>query len=172
MDAETLLARLAAAFPSEPVPDRDALFNGHCCECVEVSEAFGYKPWPAITLDELRAGRETALLTATAWRYYLPAVIAWCIREPNVVDVIEDNLVYQLEPPEPSDDPPLHEWFWQRAVGFSEGQRLVILDYLNWYRQRLEADWRPFKAKPPQHVYRALAHWTVNAAPPRGDDAR
>lgn len=171
MDAETILERLAAAFPSEPVPDRDALFNGHCCECVEVSEAFGYKPWPAITLDELRAGGETALLTPMAWRYYLPAVIAWCVRAPKAVDVIQDNLVYQLEPPEPTDEAPLHEWFWQRAVDFTEEQRLVILDFLNWYRERQEAEWRPFTAKPPNHVYRALEHWTGNALVPGADEA-
>jgi hypothetical protein len=96
IDGEQIVAQVVAAFPSEPLPPKEALLNPHCCECVEVSEAFGYKPWPTVTLEDLRAGGETALLTAIAWRYYLPAVITWCIRAPEVVDVIQDNLVYQL----------------------------------------------------------------------------
>jgi len=159
-DPQAILAEVAAAFPSAPVPARDALLNHHCCECIEVSEAFGCKPWPAITLDDLRAGAETALLTPAAWRYYLPAVITWCVRAPDAVDVIQDNLVYQLEPPEPTDQESLHEWFRQRAVGFSEEQRQVIRSYLEWYGERQEADCLALALEPPMSVYRALEHWT------------
>ena len=36
-----------------------------------------------ISLEDILAGRETALLTAAAWRYYLPALMTWCIRAPQ-----------------------------------------------------------------------------------------
>jgi len=150
---------VAAAFPTEPVPSREALFNGHCCECAEVSEAFGYKPWSAISLDELRAGGETALLTPTAWRYYLPAVITWCVRAPEAVDVIQDNLVFQLAPPQKSVQEPPLQWFAERAVGFTVEQRQAIVAYLNWYREREETACGALGLEPPNHVYSALAHW-------------
>jgi hypothetical protein len=161
-DTDQILHDLAAAFPAEPVPPKDALLNTHCCECVEVSEAFGYKRWPDVSLDDLRAGGETALLTPVAWRYYLPAVIAWCIREPETVDVIQDNLVFQLAPPPPDGPSGLHEWFRQRMDGFTELQRRTIVGYLSWYRAHLERQWENLRGEPPQQVYRALKHW----APP------
>jgi hypothetical protein len=163
MDAEAVLAAVAAAFPSEAVPARDVLLNRHCCECIEVSEAFGYKPWPAITLDDLRAGGETALLTAAAWRYYLPAVITWCVRSPEAVGVIQDNLVFQLEPPEPAAEAARHQWFRERAEGFSEPQRRAVLGYLDWYRERQEAEYRALKAELPEHVYRAVDYWRTES---------
>jgi hypothetical protein len=147
------------AFPVEPVPGADALLNPHCDECVETSEAFGGRPWPDITLDNLLAGRETALLTPTAWRYYLPAVISWCVREPEAVDVIQDNLVYQLEPPEPTDKASLQEWFDERKEGFTSDQRRAIVTYLHWYRVRQEAEYAELDMEPPTHVYRALDYW-------------
>src|SRR5207344_3154459 len=99
-DLETITALVRRAFPAEPVPPAETLFKDHCDECVEVSNAFGGRAWPQISLQDLLAGGETSLLTATAWRYYLPAVIYWCVRDREAVDVIADNLVYQLEPPE------------------------------------------------------------------------
>jgi hypothetical protein len=164
IDPEAVVAQVAAAFPSEPVPPQEQLLNGHCCECVEVSNAFGYKPWRSISLDDLRAGGESALLTPAAWRYYLPAVISWCVRAPESVDVIQDNLVYQLEPPEASKQNALHEWFAERVWGFTDVQRQAILGYLNWYRERQEAEYAALEMEPPRHVYRALEYWTGDTA--------
>jgi hypothetical protein len=163
-DPESIVSKIAAAFPSEPVPPKESLFNGHCCECVEVSEAFGYKPWPAISLEELRAGGETALLTPTAWRYYLPAVITWCVLDPESVDVISDNLVYQLEPPETSAQESLRQWFAKRASDFTDARRQAILAYLNWYREREELEYVGLEMDPPRRVYRALEYWMRGGA--------
>ena len=140
-------------------PDPEALFNDHCCECVEVSAAYGGKRWKDISLDDILVGRETALLTAAAWRYYLPALMIWCIRAPDAVDVIQDNLVYQLEPPAEGRGVP--EWFEERATGFSEAQRAAILAYLHWSREREEAQWAG--AEPPRHAYNALTYWAPKA---------
>ena len=114
-----------------------------------------------ISLEDILAGRETALLTAAAWRYYLPALMTWCIRAPDAVDVLQDNLVYQLEPPAESRGVP--EWFEERATGFSDAQRTAILAYLHWYREREEARWAG--AAPPRHAYNALTYWA-----PKGPD--
>ena len=93
-DAAETIRQIEAAFADVPYPGREALFNHHCCECEEVSASYAGKPWTEIALEDVLAGRETSLLNPAAWRYYLPAMMIWCIRAPDTVDVIEDNLVY------------------------------------------------------------------------------
>lgn len=159
-DPNAIAQLVETAFPPEPRPPREVLFNNHCPECVEVSQAFGGRPWPDVSLQDLLAGGETALLTPAAWRYYLPAVIVWCVREPDVVDVIGDNLVYQLEPPEPGKT---DAWFDERKDGFTAQQEAALVAYLSWYRERQEAECSGFQGEPPRHVYRALSYWTHGA---------
>ena len=154
-DPEEIAARAKEAFPAEPVPSKDALFKDHCDECIDVSNAFGVRPWTAVPLRDI-VGKETALLTAAAWQYYLPAMISWCVRDPETLDFLPDFLVYQLEPPEPGKT---DEWFVERKDGFSDAQRKVIIAYLEWYRTRLEAEYATLEMTPPRHVYRALEYW-------------
>jgi hypothetical protein len=157
MDAREVVELVTAAFRETTVPPADLLLNQHCCECLETSEAFAGKPWTDISLEQLLVGRETALLTPEAWRYYLPAVILWCVRAPDVVDVIQDNLVYQLTPP--TEDGGVPGWFEPRARGFDAAQRHAIVAYLEWSRERLEASWTRFGGTPPDDIYRALEFW-------------
>jgi hypothetical protein len=156
--APDIIQQITDAFAEVEQPPREALFNGHCCECAETSEAYAGKRWMDVTLADVLRGRETALLTATAWRYYLPAFMIWAIREPAAVDVLQDNLVYQLEPPR--DGAGVPEWFAERAVGFTEPQRQAICAYLMWYRDRVEIEWRSLGAESPRHVDNALEHWS------------
>ena len=153
--ADEIVQQITAAFASAERPAREILRNDHCCECAETSDAYGGRAWGEISLVDLLRGRETALLSAAAWRYYLPAVMIWCIRAPETVDVIQDNLVYQLEPPADGNGVP--EWFAERTPGFSDAQRAAIVAYLDWYREREEAQWPAGAA--PRHVYNALEYW-------------
>jgi hypothetical protein len=159
---EEIIRQITAAFADVAYPGPEALFNHHCCECAEVSSRYVYKRWTDIALEDILAGRETALLSPAAWRYYLPAVMVWCVRAPDAVDVIQDNLVFQLEPPDEQRGVP--EWFSQRATGFTGEQRSAIAAYLNWYRERDAA--RYVAGEPPRHVYNALAYWA-----PAGTDS-
>ena len=159
-DARDIIQKITDAFAGVAQPPRDALFNNHCCECAETSAAYAGKPWMEVTLEDVLRGRETSLLTAAAWRYYLPAFMIWALREPVAVDVLQDNLVYQLGPPH--DGAGVPEWFAERAVGFTQSQRQAICAYLTWYRDRDALQWHRFGAEPPRHVYNALAHWSVD----------
>ena len=163
-DAEQIVQQIRAAFESAEQPPRDALFNDHCCECAEISAAYDGKRWSDVSLEDVLRGREIALLTASAWRYYLPAFLIWAIRAPEAVDVLQDNLVYQLEPP--ADGRGVPEWFAERCANFSAEQGLAIVAYLEWYRERDEAMWHGLGAEPPRHVYNALAYWFAAAADP------
>ena len=155
IDPESIAAHAAEAFPSQPVPPQNVLFKNHCDECIDVSNAYGVRPWTAIVLNDI-IGKETALLTAAAWQYFLPAMITWCVRVPEALDTLPEYLVYQLEPPELGE---VDEWFTERKSGFSGAQRQVIVEYLEWYREREEAEYLELEMEPPRHVYRALEHW-------------
>ena len=156
-DADDIIRQITDAFAETVQPASEALVNNHCCECAEVSAIYAPKRWMDVSLDDVLRGRETALLSAAAWRYYLPAFMIWAIREPHAVDVLQDNLVYQLEPP--ADGRGVPEWFDERAQGFTVPQRRAIVAYLEWYRARDEATWARLGTEPPRHVYNALAHW-------------
>ena len=76
-DPESIASKVKAAFPAEPRPSKEALFNDHCDECLDVSKAFGARPWPEISLQDLLAGGETALLTAAAPQDVYRALEYW-----------------------------------------------------------------------------------------------
>jgi hypothetical protein len=79
-----------------------------------------------------------------------------CIRAPDEVDVIQDNLLYQLEPPAEGRGVP--EWFAERAIGFSAEERAAVAAYLRWYRAYATRRWG--ETDLPGHVENALAYWT------------
>jgi hypothetical protein len=85
------------------------------------------------------------------------------------VDVIQDNLVYQLSPREATDPDGLHAWFRQRACGFTDEQRQAVVAYLEWFRAEEEAA-GPVGITPPQHLYRAVEYW-AGPAPLRVEPA-
>jgi hypothetical protein len=154
---DEIVQQITSAFADVTYPGQEALFNHHCCECADVSRSYGGKQWTDITLEDVLAGSETALLTPVAWRYYLPAVMVWCVRAPEAVDVIEDNLVFQLEPPDEHRGVP--EWFNERATGFTRDQRSAIVAYLHWYRKREAVGQLGGEAL--RHVDIALAYWAA-----------
>ncbi len=158
MTPQDAIDQVEAAFKDVPLPSKEALTNHHCCECLETSQAFGAKSWQEVSLADLLSGRETALLTVAAWRYYLPSVMIWCVREPRAVDVILDNLVFQLTPPDPQVEW-ARQWFEPRTSGFQREQRRAIASFLEWYGDRARAAWEALGATPPDDGGRALEFW-------------
>ena len=47
----------------------------------------------------------------------------------------------------------------KRKGGFSEAQCDAIITYLEWYREREEAEYSELEMEPPPNVYRALDYW-------------
>src|SRR6478752_507894 len=118
-----LVREIELAFSETTLPAAQALMNNHCKECIETSRLFCKTSRSFVTWQEaaLRRGArvESSLLTVEAWRYYLPALMIWCIRDTKRVDVLLDNLVHGLTPP-----PKAHRaWFVPRATGFTAQQR-------------------------------------------------
>ena len=68
-DESEIIQQITDAFAGVEQPSREALFNGHCCECAETSEAYAGKRWMEVTLEDVLRGRGVSLLTAAAWQY-------------------------------------------------------------------------------------------------------
>lgn len=154
-----VVQEIETAFSETSLPPEAMLMNNHCWECIETSRLFWNAPRSFATWQEAvrRAGArvEAALLTPQAWRYYLPALMIWCVRDTEEVDVLVDNLVNELTPPAGAGN----EWFAPRARGFTTEQRRAICSFLAWYQAREESQWGALGSEPPSEVSSALDHW-------------
>ena len=90
VDGGQLIEQIKDAFRGVDPPAASALMNNHCEECIETSWAFSQKRWEDLAAD-VGSYQETALLTPDAWRYYLPTIMIWCLRDTEIVDALVDN---------------------------------------------------------------------------------
>jgi len=154
--AETVIQAIQAAFAELPMPPADALKNDHCQECTDTWRWFLDVAAEVMTWKSAAAmpGKaiETSLLSVAAWRYYLPALLIWCVRDRDTVDVLPDNVAHTLS--RRSDD-----WFQARSSGFSPAQRQSVALFLEWYQ-----DWRRAGGCTPgegplRHIAKGIAFW-------------
>jgi hypothetical protein len=155
-DPADVVGQIRDAFRDVPLPRPELLYNGHCDECVEVSEAFGGRPWQDVPLDDVLY-QETAVLTVAAWRYYLPAVMIWCLTQPERVDVMLDNIVFQLNP-----STSVPEFTKERAVGFSPAQRSAIVAFLRWRQARLAEQAQANGCLASDETSQAISFWSAD----------
>ena len=134
VDGDQLIEQIKATFRGVEPPPASTLMNSHCEECIETSWAFSQKRWEDLAND-VGSYQETALLTPEAWRYYLPTIMIWCLRDTKIVDALVDNTVHQLTPPSEPDK----KWFEQRNRGFTGSQRRAIVIFLEWCREQWSA---------------------------------
>lgn len=144
VDGGQLIEQIKDAFRGVDPPAASALMNNHCEECIETSWAFSQKRWDDLAAD-VGSYQETALLTPDAWRYYLPTIMIWCLRDAEIVDALVDNTAYQLMPP----SAPQKEWFERRSHGFTDGQRRAIASFLTWCHEQ----WSVFDPAREAHAY-------------------
>jgi hypothetical protein len=151
MNGQDVVRAVETAFEGGELPPAAELSNDHCSECIETYRRFWRQRRTFMTWQEAAQLRgspiETALLSAEAWRYYLPALIVWCVRDTKRVDVLVDNLVHQLTPSGPSN----WAWFGPRSVGFNADQRSAIVDFLRWYQEKRES---------PDDAADAIRYWS------------
>ena len=148
-----------ASFAGAPMPARDAMTNNHCQECVETWRFFcddtgTFLTWEAISAHQGHA-LPTSLLRPDAQRYYLPALITWCVRDARRVDVLVSELAHLVSR---RSVPGFDEW----ARAFTPAQREAIALFLEWFRDRTlaEAEGGPPLAKSTlRHVLKAIAFW-------------
>jgi hypothetical protein len=160
MESDDVIRAVTAAFERADLPSAADLTNDHCDECIETYREFWSEPRTFMIWQEAarRQGSyfEAALLSVEAWRYYLPTLIVWCVRDTDNVDALVENLVHELTPPPPSDS----EWFGPRSVGFSADQRKAIAHFLDWYRDKEKAEWASIGREPPDDAAGATRYWS------------
>jgi hypothetical protein len=162
MEAPQLIDEVSIAFRGTALPPATALLNEHCNECIETSRVFWDTPNSFIAWESAAERRgayvEAALLTPEAWRYYLPALLIWCVRDTGQVDALLNNLAHELTPRADSG----RDWFEPRSIGFSPEQRCAIVTFLEWYREHEQAEWASIGAEHPNEVAAAIDFWRVS----------
>jgi hypothetical protein len=160
MEGQEVVRAVELAFEGGDVPPAAELVNDHCAECVETYRRFWSSPRGFVRWQEAAQRRgspvETALLSPEAWRYYLPALIVWCVRDTKKVDVLVDNLVHQLTPGGPSN----WGWFGPRSVGFTADQQRAIVHFLRWHQEKERAGWASLGGESPDRAAAAIRYWS------------
>ena len=129
---------------------------GYNLECKQVADFFRGKKWNNVTLSALRAYRGDAsaclhFMSATAFRYYLPAYMLIAIDDYSDADVVADSAVNALAPAAPG---PLREFWVERVSGLSPKQSKAIVEFLSFMQAEHAEDYPVHGPKD------ALRHWT------------
>ena len=130
MNVSEYVERLFASFAYAPRPARADITPHRCCECDEVADRLSAYTARDVPEDDMHwLGDCLPLLSAKAFRFYLPRFIEFCLRVPNsnVEALINYNLV-------PSTDLDVGER--NRFAGFSDEERRVVLEFVE-YRASL-----------------------------------
>lgn len=131
MNVRDYIERLYAGFAHAPKPERSEITPHRCGECDEVTaRLFPYAARDVPDEDMLWLGDSLPLLSAKAYRFYLPRFIDFTLISPHCSAdaVINYNLA-------PSGD--LDTGDRNRFVGFTEGERRLVLEFVE-YRASLE----------------------------------
>jgi len=120
---------LVTAFADCPAPSSDDIAPHQCEECEAVRQAFsGHTPWslPRATIHEHFA--DLALLSSTAYRYFLPAYLYLALHcAPGTLDEeVRQFSIYSLLPSATSDS----EWFAARFLAFTRPELEAVVAVL------------------------------------------
>jgi hypothetical protein len=87
-----------AAFPVCEAPSPDAMRNDHCPECSETCARFIGKSWTELVAEDLSGNPAPGCLTATGFRYYLPAMMLLSLEHTRQLDCFPDGVIGELSP--------------------------------------------------------------------------
>ncbi len=149
-----------AAFGDTSYPENNLVQSGtnpnYVGEEISIIKHFTGKRWQEITLESLIANRDCiSWFTVEAYRYYLPAYMIAVITHFHEVDVLSNNTLYHLTPPDE------HEtWkteFITTSKGFTQAQKSVIQNFIALYA-RLSPETLAYD--PGRHLQRAAEFWS------------
>ena len=159
------VAAIEGAFPVDPVPPVKQVWNHHCEECGETAMLFAGKKWPDIKVTDLLRNPSPSLLTPTAFRYYLPAMMLRSIEDLRALDCFPDSLVHQLSPPGGK----LSEHARPRLTGFTGDQIEAIIAFLRYF-EALQLEDDPDDEAGRRGINRAVKYWRGQLEPPPDDE--
>jgi hypothetical protein len=158
-------ASIRTAFASTDEPPLSELENNHCPECQATAARFAGRRWDQISVATHLANPRPsiALLTPAAFRYYAPALMLGCIEAPLELDVMPDELIGSLSPPNAKLTGDTVE-----RLNFTAAQAAAILAFLRVFELRQRTD----SALPEdaleftpvtRPLARAIRYWTARA---------
>lgn len=134
LDEHDFIEQLKGAFPDLGCP-ADWLPTCTCLECLELAAYLRERPyWTRFTAKDCFWANTTSLM-GKAFDYYLPAYIVASLTDPDTADVAVDYSSWRFlsYPPDCSPDR-------QRFLSFTSDQRLLILEWLEWYAEAHSVD--------------------------------
>ena len=141
-DARTIQS-IVRAFRSAPYPGDDGLLCTLSEEAWEFVEAFRGMHWLECDVDFLcpqdapsRFADSLALVSADAFRFYLPAFMLVCVNGWGRCGAIPDSLEIVLRPS--TKDPGIHQ-LWRDRIGVLDAaQRQAVCRFLVWLARKYE----------------------------------
>lgn len=158
---------IRAAFPIGEAPSAADTRNDHCPECEETAARFTGKLWSGMVAGDLAGNPEPGLLTASGFRYYLPAMMLLSMESPVVLDCFPDAVIGVLSPKGTS----LSAKDTDR-LRFTQPQARSIVAFLRFFelRKKLDGskpDWpdEAILSVPTERALaRAIEFWSARAA--------
>ena len=152
---------IEAAFPVAPLPEADQIRNDHCPECREFAERISVRPWPELRQAHLAGNPSPSLLTAAAFRYYLPAMMLCSMESHRELDCFPAALVSELSPA--GGKPSEHRR--DKLTRFNVDQVRAIIAFLR-HHEATEAEDLLTDASRRRVVTRAIKYWSSLARVP------
>lgn len=126
MEPDELITQIRAAFATVGRPSWDNIVCHDCRECYDLRD--GLLGFPSAELPDTWFDwnwDQLPLLSDEAKRYYLPAYLCFALRQPK--SLAAEFVLYALG----------SDHRWQPPGGYSEAQRQVVREYLDFERRRL-----------------------------------
>ncbi len=122
---EALIAEIKTAFDGSKMPADDELLHPDCRDDVDILEFYGGIKWQDMT-DEMvvYAYAAPTAFSAKAFQYYLPAYLAWTLRNPDSPEYAGESILLALDPGTP--DEGLHDFRKSKFAMLTLEQRDVI----------------------------------------------
>jgi hypothetical protein len=128
-----LLAEIRAAFPPTPYPSDQILSKCWCEECAWSVRRLRGKSWKQVRPEDFNPG-DGGHLSSRAFRYYLPALLAFAVQHPDEVHFaseINGRLVFFTGQREDK-----LEAVQQTVSHLSKLQRTMLIRFLQWLQNQ------------------------------------
>jgi hypothetical protein len=162
VDKEQVLSKLASAFEQELFPGDAQLYissASHIFDVEDATENLSFEHWNHIPLENLNKNRDRiSYLTEVGFRFLLPAFLTAAIMYPREVDIMVDNIIFALTPPDSSEEYH-YDSFMKRARLLSALQIEAILAFFESYAEIYPVDEWSFSAKDYERNQRAIQFW-------------
>ncbi|MGZ4131558.1 MAG: DUF6714 family protein [Actinomycetota bacterium] len=119
LTSDDAIAALEVAFADVQRPSDEELLHPRCFDDGDLVELYPYDDWRAVPDDVLeRAYAALAFLSATGYRFFIPAYLRYVLRHPQSGAAVVDSTIWSLIP----------ELYERELVAFSRSKYELLDD--------------------------------------------